>query len=51
MKITQEVREFAAQKGLSEEAALKEGMALKSNEFRAAGGEIYIPIQSEFTKP
>jgi phosphomethylpyrimidine synthase len=35
MKITQEVREYAAAQG---------GMAAKSAEFRAAGGEIYIPI-------
>jgi phosphomethylpyrimidine synthase len=35
MKITQEVREYAA---------AQEGMAAKSAEFRAAGGEIYIPI-------
>jgi phosphomethylpyrimidine synthase len=35
MKITQEVRDYAA---------AQEGMAAKSAEFRAAGGEIYIPI-------
>ncbi|RQP23695.1 phosphomethylpyrimidine synthase ThiC [Piscinibacter terrae] len=35
MKITQEVRDFAA---------AQEGMAAKSAEFKAAGGEIYIPI-------
>ena len=45
MKITQEVREYAAQKGVAEEAALAEGMAAKSAEFKAAGGEFYIPIQ------
>lgn len=38
MKITQEVRDFAAAK------AAAEGMAGKSAEFRAAGGELYIPI-------
>lgn len=46
MKITQEVREYAAAKGLSEDAALAQGLAAKSEEFRRAGGEIYIPIQS-----
>jgi phosphomethylpyrimidine synthase len=51
MKITQEVREYAAQKGLSEEAALSEGMSLKSNEFKAAGGEIYIPIKTDHSRP
>ncbi len=46
MKITQEVREFAAAKGLSEEAALAQGMEQKSGEFRRAGGEFYIPIET-----
>ena len=36
MKITQDVREYAA---------AQEGMAAKSVEFRAAGGEIYLPLQ------
>jgi phosphomethylpyrimidine synthase len=45
MKITQEVREYAAQHGVAETEALEEGMAGKSAEFKAAGGEIYIPIQ------
>jgi phosphomethylpyrimidine synthase len=46
MKITQEVRDYAAAKGLSEDAALAQGLAAKSEEFKRAGGEIYIPIQS-----
>ncbi len=45
MKITQEVRAYAAAKGLSDEAALADGLAAKSEEFKRAGGEIYIPIQ------
>ncbi len=40
MKITQEVRDYAAQK----EAAEK-GMAEKSAEFKAQGGEIYVPVE------
>ncbi|MGJ7511916.1 phosphomethylpyrimidine synthase ThiC [Variovorax sp. GT1P44] len=44
MKITQEVREYAAQRGLDEKAAVEDGMAGKSAEFKAAGGEMYIPI-------
>ncbi|MET1115594.1 MAG: phosphomethylpyrimidine synthase ThiC [Comamonas sp.] len=44
MKITQEVREFAAKKGLAEEAALAEGMQAKAQEFQRGGGEIYVPI-------
>jgi phosphomethylpyrimidine synthase len=46
MKITQEVREYAAKKGVAEAQALAEGMEQKSREFMAGGGEIYIPIHS-----
>ncbi|MGJ7546404.1 phosphomethylpyrimidine synthase ThiC [Variovorax sp. LT1R16] len=46
MKITQEVREYAAAKGVAEAQALSEGMLEKSEEFAAGGGEIYIPIRS-----
>ena len=45
MKITQEVRDFAAATGVSEQEALNAGMAAKSQEFKAAGGEFYVPIQ------
>jgi phosphomethylpyrimidine synthase len=41
MKITQDVREFAAKQGLSEQDALEKGMAVKSVEFIQAGSEIY----------
>jgi phosphomethylpyrimidine synthase len=41
MKITEEVREYAAQQELAEEAALEAGLKEKSEEFRAAGAEIY----------
>ena len=41
MKITQDVREFAAKHGLSDEEALKKGMEIKSVEFASQGGEIY----------
>jgi phosphomethylpyrimidine synthase len=41
MKITQDVREYAAQKELDEQAALDVGMKEKAEEFMAAGGEIY----------
>ena len=42
MKITQEVREYAAQNKMTDEEALKEGMDKKSSEFANQGGEIYI---------
>ncbi|NUQ61841.1 MAG: phosphomethylpyrimidine synthase ThiC [Pirellulales bacterium] len=41
MKITQDVRKYAAQKGLEEEAALTAGMQEKADEFREKGGEVY----------
>jgi phosphomethylpyrimidine synthase len=41
MKITEEVRKFAAQQKLSEEEALRAGMEQKAREFTAAGAEIY----------
>jgi len=46
MKITQEVREFAAKKGLAEDAALAQGLELKAQEFQRSGGEFYVPITS-----
>ena len=51
MKITQEVREYAAAKGIAEEAALAQGMQAKADEFRRAGGELYIPIQPAPASP
>ncbi|HUB59555.1 MAG TPA: phosphomethylpyrimidine synthase ThiC [Puia sp.] len=42
MKITQEVRRFAEEKGLEEEAALEEGMREKAEAFKEAGSEIYL---------
>ena len=41
MKITQEVRDYAAQKELEESAAVEAGMKEKSAEFVASGAEIY----------
>jgi phosphomethylpyrimidine synthase len=41
MKITQDVREYAAQKDIDEAAALGVGMKEKAEEFVASGGEIY----------
>ncbi|MBA4263368.1 MAG: phosphomethylpyrimidine synthase ThiC, partial [Comamonadaceae bacterium] len=46
MKITQDVRDYAAAKGLSEEQALADGMARKSEEFKAVGGAFYVPVDS-----
>jgi phosphomethylpyrimidine synthase len=41
MEITQQVRDYAAQQGVSETEALETGMHEKSEEFRQAGLEIY----------
>ncbi len=41
MKITQDVREYAAKLGVVEEEAMKQGMKEKAAEFRQQGGEIY----------
>jgi phosphomethylpyrimidine synthase len=41
MKITQDVREFAAKMGVSDEEALKKGMEVKAVEFVKQGAEIY----------
>ncbi len=41
MKITQDVREFAAKHGLNEQDALRKGMEVKAVEFVKQGGEIY----------
>ena len=41
MKITQDVRDYAAQKQLSEDKVLEAGLKEKSEEFRKAGSEIY----------
>ena len=44
MKITQDVREFAAQQGLDEAEALQKGMETKAVEFVKAGAEVYRKI-------
>ena len=41
MKITQDVRDYAASQGLAEEQALKKGLEEKSIEFRKTGAQIY----------
>ncbi len=41
MKITQDVREYAAKQGLSDEAALAKGMEAKALEFVQKGSELY----------
>jgi phosphomethylpyrimidine synthase len=44
MKITQDVREYAAQQGVAEEHALAKGMEDKAAEFVTGGSEIYTKL-------
>ena len=41
MKITEDVRKYAAEQGIAEEEALKKGMEEKSKEFAEKGNELY----------
>jgi phosphomethylpyrimidine synthase len=43
MKITQDVRDYAAEHGMDDQAAIDAGMAEKSAEFLAQGAEVYRP--------
>jgi phosphomethylpyrimidine synthase len=47
MKITQDVREYAAQKGLEDQAALGAGMREKAEEFKKTGGKIYHEVAGD----
>jgi phosphomethylpyrimidine synthase len=42
MKITEDVRKYAAEKGVAEEAALAQGLAEKSQEFAEKGSDVYL---------
>ena len=44
MKITQDVREYAAAQGIAEADALEKGMEVKSIEFIKAGAEVYSKV-------
>jgi phosphomethylpyrimidine synthase len=41
VKITEDVRKYAAEHGMSEEDALQSGMEQKSREFHEAGSAVY----------
>jgi phosphomethylpyrimidine synthase len=42
MKITQEVREYAAQHGVDEAQVLEVGLQEKAEEFRRSGSDLYV---------
>src|SRR5207244_8331926 len=44
MKITQDVRDYAAAQGVTEDAALTKGLAEKAAEFRDKGAALYQPV-------
>jgi phosphomethylpyrimidine synthase len=46
MKITQDVRDYAAKVGVSEEEALAAGMKAKAEEFKQSGGKLYQEVGS-----
>ena len=41
MKITEDIRKYAAEQGIAEEATLARGMAEKSKDFMEKGAEVY----------
>jgi phosphomethylpyrimidine synthase len=43
MRITDDVRRYAEEQGLTTEAAIEAGMQAKAGEFREQGGELYVP--------
>ena len=47
MRISQDVRDYAAARGLSGDEAFEAGMEEKAVEFRRAGGQVYLPVGDE----
>jgi phosphomethylpyrimidine synthase len=47
MRITQDIREYAARKGVDERLAVTIGLAEKADQFRDEGGNIYVPAESQ----
>ena len=47
MKITQDVRDYAARKGLEDQAALDAGMQEKAEEFKKTGGKLYHELAGD----
>ena len=42
MRITEDVRRYAAERGIAEESAIEQGLKQKSQEFHARGNEVYL---------
>ncbi len=45
MRITQDIRDYAAEHGLDSIEAIEAGMAEKSQEFTEHGGKVYLPVE------
>ena len=45
MEITQQIRDYAAEKGLDDAEAVEAGLQEKAGEFKKAGGEVYLPAK------
>lgn len=46
MRISADVREYAATHGLDSAEAIEAGMAEKSSEFAEGGSRVYLPLES-----
>ena len=44
MRITEDVRKYAAEQGIAENEAFAKGMAAKSSEFADKGSELYAKV-------
>jgi phosphomethylpyrimidine synthase len=44
MRISADIRAYAAENGVDESTALTDGMRAKSEEFAAQGGKVYLPL-------
>ncbi len=42
MRITEDVRKYAAEQGIGEQEAIKKGLEEKSKEFVETGAEVYV---------
>src|SRR5690606_13364459 len=51
MLISQDVRDYAAENGLTDAAALEAGMKAKAEEFRATGAKVYNPLEAVCEPP
>ncbi len=43
MRITQDIRDYAAKQGVTDDDTIAAGMAAKAREFRERGAELYLP--------